>query len=106
MGRKLISSDEAKPSDRQHTRPCSDCPWRRDSLPGWLGSRTADAWLKSAHGEDMTYCHTVLGPQCAGLAIYRANVCKIPRDPEALRLPKDCETVFASPNEFLDHHES
>jgi len=42
-------------------RPCNDCPWRRKSCAGWLGP----FGIK----------------QCAGAAVYRANVCKSPRDP-------------------------
>jgi hypothetical protein len=103
--RKLVSSDEAKPSSRQHRDPCSDCPWRRDALPGWLGEMTAGEWIQAAHGEARIDCHTVIGPQCAGAAIYRANMCKKPRDPKVLRLPVDHQEVFSSPTEFCDHHE-
>lgn len=42
--------------------------------------------------------------QCAGLAIYRANVCKKPRDRSILTLPADREAVFAAPSEFRHHH--
>lgn len=104
MGRKFIASDEAKPATRQHKRPCSDCPWRRDALPGWLGSMSPQEWLAVAHGEGTAECHVHLGVQCAGFAIYRTNVCKSPRNPEALRLPEDPEVCFASPHEFLEHH--
>jgi hypothetical protein len=100
----LVSSDQAVPALRQHTAPCGDCPWARVSLPGWLGSRTADEWLASAHGEDEMHCHTLLGAQCVGAAVYRRNVCKQPRDAEALRLPADRKAVFASPVEFKAHH--
>lgn len=97
MRRRLVSSDEATPSRTQHTRPCGDCPWRRDALEGWLGNLTADAWLAAAHGDARIDCHTLIGPQCAGSAIYRANVCKLPRDPATLRLPADRRNVFAEP---------
>lgn len=105
MRRMLVSGDEARPAKTQHTRPCGDCPWRRDALVGWLGSMSADEWLKSAHGEDVADCHTRQGQQCAGLATYRANVCKVPRDSKTLRLPSDREAVFAGPREFREHHE-
>lgn len=105
MKRQLVSSDKARPVITQHTTPCSDCPWRRDSLQGWLGSLSPRAWLSAAHGEDTADCHTTRGPQCAGLAIYRSNVCKRPRNTAALVLPKDRELVFSSPVEFLTHHE-
>lgn len=102
--RQLIASDEAVPATRQHTTPCGDCPWARTALPGWLGGLTADAWLAGAHGDDTIECHTLTGAQCAGAATYRANVCKLPRAKDALRLPADREHVFADRAEFLAHH--
>ena len=104
MKRQLLSSDDAVPATYQHTKPCSDCPWSRDSLPGWLGGLTADAWIAGAHGEGQIDCHTLIGAQCAGAATYRANVCKLPRKPDVLRLPVDRDHVFANREEFLDHH--
>lgn len=104
MRRVLVSGDEAIPTDRQHRSPCGDCPWRKDALPGWLGTMTPEEWLRAAHGEDRIDCHTLEGPQCAGAAIYRANVCKHPRDPELLRLPFDRDLVFDDPRKFLAYH--
>lgn len=105
MTRKMMTYEDAIDATFQHTEPCSDCPWDRSALPGWLGSLTADEWLQAAHGETLLGCHTMAGAQCAGGAIYRANLCKIPRDPSLLRLPSDRETVFDSPREFREHHE-
>ncbi len=105
MRRVLVSSNEATSAKGQHTAPCGDCPWRRDALPGWLGTLTAAEWVKVAHGDDAIACHTKAGAQCAGAAIYRRNVVKSPRDPEALRLPANRETVFGTPIEFTTHHQ-
>lgn len=102
--KQLISSDEAANATHQHRRPCGDCPWARTALPGWLGTMSADEWIAAAHGEATAECHTQLGAMCAGLATYRANVCKSVRDQGALRLPADRVTVFASSTEFLSHH--
>lgn len=102
--RQFIGGNEATVSSRQHKRPCSDCPWSPNSLAGWLGDMTAQEWLAAAHGEARVDCHALIGPQCAGMAIYRANVCKLPRDPEQLRLPADRTLVFAGPVAFRDHH--
>lgn len=102
--RRLISSDEAVPAKGQHTAPCSDCPWSRDSLKGWLGGETPENWVAEAHGDHPVPCHTLTGAQCAGIAIYRANVLKRPRNPETLVLDKDKAAVFATPMEFLAHH--
>lgn len=100
----ITSIEEAKPTTRQHKKPCHDCPWRRVARKGWLGGPSVDDWLHDAHGEARIDCHTKLGPQCAGAAIYRANVLKDPRDKTLLRLPEDKETVFAKPQEFDKHH--
>lgn len=60
----------------------------------------------------MIPCHlqkTLTGPkakQCVGAAIFRSNICKSPRDPAVLTLPKDTVSIFSWPPEFLDHHSS
>ncbi len=102
--RRLVSHAQRIPTDVQHESPCDDCPWRRDSLPGWLGPLSPQEWVESAHGEDKIPCHSYDGPQCAGSAIYRRNVAKSCRDATNLRLPADREKVFATPNEFKTHH--
>jgi hypothetical protein len=106
MNRKgqLISSDEATPAKGQHVKPCSDCPWTTRALPGWTGGIDPADWLADVHGEAIVCCHVHEGAQCAGAAIYRANVYKSPRNLEALRLPANRLTVFTSPAAFLAHH--
>lgn len=104
MSRQLISSDEARPAKCQHTKPCSDCPWARRALNGWLGGASVDDWLRTAHSDTHVECHTLTGVQCAGLAIYRRNVCKSVMPP-LLKLEADREHAFATPMEFRAHHE-
>jgi hypothetical protein len=104
MTRRLVTYEEATVATKQHHKPCSDCPWARTALAGWLGDMTPQEWLQSAHGENLIECHTLLGAQCAGSAIYRANVCKSPRNPHVIQLPKNTQIVFASPTEFKQHH--
>lgn len=108
--KQLVNGEEAEPCEKQPTAACSDCPWSRKALKGWLGSLSTDEWLEVAHGESSAACHALKSPDgdewvCAGLAIYRANVAKSPRDPSALRLPSDREKVFGSRDEFRKHHE-
>jgi len=100
----LLSGVDATAAKFQHKKPCSDCPWARVALPGWLGKPTAEEWLREAHGESRIDCHTLLGAQCAGAATYRANVGKLPRDPKLLRLESDKVRCFANPAEFKEHH--
>jgi len=95
----------------QHTTPCKECPWRRKAMPGWLGEQYAPEEFRSIAHSDATFpCHRTIGKraelQCAGMAIYRANVIKIPRDPAVLKLPQDKTSVFATPVEFVEHHRS
>lgn len=104
MSRQLISSEEAVPATEQHKRPCSDCPMARKSLPGWLGGSTVSQWLSVLHSDSRLNCHVLEGAQCAGGAIYRANVGKRPRDGSVLRLVPDEETCFSSAEEFAAHH--
>lgn len=103
--KQLISSDEAKESSCQHKSPCSDCPWSRKSLKGWLGSLNTEEWLQIAHNDVVVNCHVISNQQCAGLAIYRKNICKSPRPGSGvLLLDSDKLNVFANPMEFMDHH--
>lgn len=104
--KQLITYDEAVPAKGQHTQPCSDCPFARTALPGWLAGETPEDWIRMAHGESKFECHTLIGAQCAGSAIYRSNVVKRCHDSSILRLPADREKVFATPIEFLKHHKS
>lgn len=100
----LISSEDAVPTDEQITKPCSDCPFARSALNGWLGGSTPQEYIQLAHSDNQIDCHTLDGPQCAGAAIYRANMAKSVRDPQVLRLPADRERVFKNPMEFIEHH--
>lgn len=102
----LITFDKARPRKKQHTSPCSDCPFARKSLHGWLGRMSAEEWIEAVHGEALIDCHTISNQQCAGAAIYRANVCKSCRFDFQLKLASDKITVFASPFEFLLHHKN
>lgn len=105
---RMTIEGEEDVSATQHRRPCHDCPWRRSSIPGWTGAVTVENWIEAAMSDAKVACHTKVGldgkpHQCAGIAIYRANVCKLPRDPEVMRLPPDHEAVFGF-NEFQSHH--
>jgi len=101
---RFISADEGERAKGQHQKPCQDCPFKRDSIKGWLGIMTPDEWVMCAHGVTQIDCHVHYGAQCAGAAIYRKNVCKLPL-PGQLKLPRDTEAVFSSPMQFKEHHE-
>jgi len=102
------------------SRPCNDCPWRRKSMPGWLGDDTPEHFLNTAMADIDMPCHqtvnyerpdweTQLGPRgtalsCAGQAIFFANILKVSRDRKRRQLKPNKTLVFASPEEFLKHH--
>jgi hypothetical protein len=97
------SSEDAIDAKCQHTSPCSDCPWTRKALNGWLGSLSADEWVRIAHSDSVVDCHTLRGAQCAGIAVYRRNVAKMAYPPN-LKLEADRVNVFANPMQFVEHH--
>jgi len=104
----LKTYHDAKTTLEQHKKPCVDCPFGRIAVKGWL-PETPEQWLLHAHGDGRIECHTMQRSseqawQCAGGAIFRANVCKSPRDSDALRLPRNKKLVFANNQEFFDHH--
>jgi hypothetical protein len=98
------SAKQHLPPCNQHVTPCKECPFKKDSLRSWLGGHTAKEFVDMAHGEDLLECHMKEGSQCAGGAIYRGNVCKLPRDRSLLVLPQNKDTVIASRAEFMAHH--
>lgn len=109
MKRRLVSFDEAATVATQHTGPCSDCPFSVYSINGWLGKSTPEDFIQLAHSDSLYSCHALVRPgrkelQCAGLAVFRANICKVPRDQSVLRLPQDKKMVFPTATAFLEHH--
>lgn len=97
-------------------KPCDQCPWRREAMPGFLGPHGAKEWAEMAHDDIPIMCHKTLRHgqhdfddpeirQCRGAAIFRANIHKRPRNPTAETGPRDTKTVFSWDNEFIDHHE-
>lgn len=95
-------------------QPCDECPWRRASTPGFVGPHSAHEWREAIHSDAPIACHktitaegetTTYTHQCAGAAIYRSNVHKLPRDPDVVTLPPDRERVFSRDSEFLEHHD-
>lgn len=103
--RQLLTADQAITVKTQHRSPCSDCPFARKSLAGWLGRLSPQAWMQIIFGDGRVDCHTRVPMQCAGSAIFRANICKVPRDQTVLQdLKVDTIRVFATPEEFISHH--
>lgn len=113
--RNLLSMEEFEEvAPPVRSKPCNECPFLRTSLPGHLGHLTAAEWAEMAHGEGPMACHLTTNPasswvgtmQCAGMAQFRRNIFKSPRDPLIAVAPeRDTVTVFAWDNEMIAHHE-
>jgi hypothetical protein len=109
-------------SKEQHRQPCAQCPFRRASLPGFLGGAHPDTFMQLANADVRMPCHLHLpqgvdyaaaqvpgtrefqAPQCAGRAVFWRNQIKQPRDAALLILEADRNTVFTWPSEFMAHH--
>lgn len=107
----------------KHKTPCAECPFRRASAPGYLGTSHPDEFNSATvHGEEHMPCHMAIdyekkdwasrqlpnAAHCAGSLIFLKNQCKMPHDP-VLRermdeVEKDTATVFNWNHEFLKHH--
>ena len=114
--------------------PCNQCPYRRKSLAGFLGSANPEEFMEATLKDYPMPCHKTINyhdpdwkeaweelvaddilnkeradtkeKHCAGAAIFFANIVKWSRDPMRPKLPADRELVFTGPVEFIAHHYS
>lgn len=97
--------------------PCQECPFRKNSLPGWLGADDPQNFMNTVMADVEMPCHLTIdydsefweedlqeAEQCAGAAIFFSNISKLSRDRNRLILSKNAN-VFASVKEFFVHHE-
>lgn len=106
---------------------CHQCPFRRDSLPSYLGDYTAQSVVSAVWANQPFFCHTKInysnpgwakvaqakGKLCLGALVF-ANKIKAPllsetiadRDVINARLGSQSrdDVECMEPNEFLDHH--
>lgn len=89
--------------------PCKKCPYRKDSLAGWLGKERMTEFLDS----DSFICHETSGKnlldrkQCAGHMILAGNNNAFIRTAKALKYDlglKGHDLVFDSQQDCIDHH--
>lgn len=108
----------------RHTTACALCPFRRTSIPGYLGAeRDPEQFTRAALADsgDRLPCHCTIdytddewrdtqlsdAAMCAGALAMLSNQCKLPRDPDLAevvqQVPSDPE-VFTMATEFVEHH--
>lgn len=104
--------------------PCVECPFRRTSLPGWLGNhKTSKEIVDMIRFDGFFPCHTqvnelirrdvtfdeavVRAAHCVGALVFMNNTCKLSRDPATafkqgqVGRRDDC---FSSDAEMREHH--
>lgn len=106
-------------------KPCNECPFRRRSLPGWLGPWEPRELLLSISMSAIPFtCHQTIpeDPEadidemqmCAGAAIFLTNKLEVYRGADGARYQEEMKSVpdevkrsvFDSSAEFVDHHTS
>ncbi len=101
-------------------QPCSDCPFRRKAMPGWLGAGSPESFLDCMQRDEPLPCHQTIdygdprwldkwiaqenGPMCGGALIFMANKLQRSRDREFPTMPPDKTEVFSDSLEFVRHH--
>lgn len=104
--------------EKNPKRACPQCPFSKQCEPGALGGSPPEVYVGQAFGPFWLPCHLhsdfddpawksdTEKPQCAGAAIFRANLGIDSRLPPQLhRLPPGSDPdVFATFTEFLMHH--
>ncbi len=101
--------------------PCNECPFRKDSLSGWLSDYTPQELhnivmqelafpCHMTHDEDLDWeeAGSEESPLCAGALMYMRKGAKRPRRADLAKLveqidPKELDNILSVP-EFFDHH--
>ena len=101
---------------RHRKSPCDECPFGRKAKVKTLGGSTVETYIGQLHGPFWLPCHTdpnyadkasdpEIVSQCAGAAIFRANLGLSDKLPTMLNTcQKDAELSFTSLEDFVKHH--
>jgi len=83
--------------------PCQDCPFRKDTLQGWLGKDRMTEILAA----DSFVCHKKTDMQCAGHMLLNGQDNAFVRLADRLGIQLDLagrEQVFESKAACIEHH--
>lgn len=84
-------------------KPCADCPFRKDSLEGWLGEQAMSDILAAKS----FVCHKKTDSQCAGHMLIKGQENAFVMAADLLNIQLDLsgkELVFDSKAECIAHH--
>lgn len=84
-------------------RPCKDCPFRKNSLKGWLGEARASEFARCSN----FLCHKDTDFQCAGHMIMRGQNNDFVRMASRLNANLDLKgesLIFERSQDFINHH--
>ncbi len=98
-------------------KPCNECPFRRKSIPGWMGDATPEEFIEATMADAAMPCHMTVDYEdpnwpsmnqpetsyCYGALVFFRNTCKKSRDKER-PIAEPSKDVFAHRMEFLNHH--
>lgn len=85
--------------------PCQNCPFRKDTLKGWLGERRMTEILQA----DSFVCHKKTDMQCAGHMLVNGENNAFVRLAMRLRIPlklSGADQVFATQAACIEHHKN
>jgi hypothetical protein len=84
-------------------KPCSGCPFRKDTKKGWLGEQRMTELLSN----DCFVCHNKPDKQCAGHMLIKGTENGFVRLALAFDMDTDLsgrELVFETEKECIEHH--
>lgn len=99
----------------RHKSPCAECPWKTDSLKGYLGGQSAMMYADAVAENEIPACHlSDFGPDdkrssmCAGALSTAANACIQPHKTKgAIQAVKEVgpsDKCFQHPAFFYKYH--
>ncbi len=83
--------------------PCKDCPFRKDSIKGWLGKQRMTEIIQA----NSFVCHKKTNLQCAGHMLLNGEQNEFVQLAKRLGLEtgiKGRELVFDNKNDCIEHH--
>lgn len=103
-------------------KPCNECPFRKQSAPGYLGEASwkPEIFLRSLEHDPLP-CHLAVDWEdddgnpddiryevpCIGALQYLKNIAKLPRNLEYAKLRNEVECsdeIFQNRQQFINHH--